>query len=155
MFTFHEPGPLVDEDLELLLVETSPGDSSQGIVPAYHFKMVERGEGTEIGEIHLRVGDTPLLLSYHGHLGYRVVRPFRGHRYASRSIRLLLPLMKKHEMRTVWITCDPQNIASRKTCELAGAELVEIVELPPDLDLYRRGHRHGCRYRLDVACDAR
>jgi predicted acetyltransferase len=50
----------------------------------------------------------------------------------------------------VWITCDPDNIASRKTCELAGARLVEIVDLPEDTDMYREGMRQKCRYRIDV-----
>ena len=32
---------------------------------------------------------------------------------------------------------------------LAGATLVEIVDLPASTDLYRRDFRRGCRYRLD------
>jgi hypothetical protein len=49
-----------------------------------------------------------------------------------------------------WITCNLDNIASRKTCELAGARLVEIVDLSEDTDMYRKGERQKCRYRIDV-----
>jgi predicted acetyltransferase len=52
-------------------------------------------------------------------------------------------------LQTVWITCNPDNWASRRTCELAGAELVEIVDLPEDNDMYRKGKRRKCRYRLE------
>ena len=38
-------------------------------------------------------------------------------------MRLLLPLARRHGLQTVWITCNPDNWASRRTCELAGAEL--------------------------------
>ena len=145
---------MIDADLELVLVERFPGDSSIGFVPAYKFQMVRaiqeapEGQQEELGEIHLRVGDTERLHLYFGHIGYKVVRQHRGHRYASRSIKLLFPLMRSHGMETVWITCDPANLASRRTCELAGAEPIEVVDLPEDTDLYQRGHRLGCRYRL-------
>ncbi len=51
-------------------------------------------------------------------------------------------------MSSLWITCDPSNTPSRKTCELAGGTLVEIVDLPEDHDLYRAGGRQVCRYRF-------
>jgi len=150
IFEFYEPGRLTDGDFELVLVEKYPGDPSIGFVPAYKFKMMLLGQEEEVGEIHLRVGNTPYLEMYNGHLGYRVISEYRGHRYAARSIKLLRPLMQKHGLKTVWITCDPANIASRRTCELTGATLVEVVNLPEGIDLYKRGHRQGCRYRLDL-----
>jgi tagatose 1,6-diphosphate aldolase len=54
-------------------------------------------------------------------------------------------------MSEVWITCDPENTASRRTCELAGADFIEIIDLPPDIDMYQDGERQKCRYRLDVS----
>jgi tagatose 1,6-diphosphate aldolase len=61
---------------------------------------------------------------------------------------LLLPLARRHGLEILWITCDPDNIASRRTCELAGLELVEIVDVPEHMDMYQRGERRKCRYRL-------
>ena len=120
VFEFHDPGPLVDDDLELVLVEKYPGDPLKEYVPAYRFKM------THAGQAH------------------------RGHRYAAKACRLLLPLARSHAMESLWITCNPDNVPSRRTCELAGAELVEIVDLPEEAGMYRAGERQKCRYRIDL-----
>ena len=149
MFEFHDPGELVDRDLALILVGKYPGDPDMNYVPVYKFKMTLVGQDDEIGHIDLRVAKTNHIVMYAGHLGYRVEPEYRGHRYAARACRLLLPLAQSHELDVVWITCNPDNIASRRTCELAGAKLVEIVNLPEDTDMYRKGERQKCRYRID------
>ena len=149
-FTFHDPGNLSDGDLELTLVERHPGDPARNWPPAYRFKMTLVGDDEEIGHMNLRIGNTRLIVMYAGHIGYGVVREHRGHRYAARACRLLLPLARKHGLKTLWLTCNPDNIASKKTCELAGAKLVEVVDLPKDTDIYRKGERQKCRYRLDL-----
>lgn len=60
------------------------------------------------------------------------------------------PLARHHEMTELWVTCNPDNIASRRTCELAGGVLVEIVDLPEDIDMYQEGERRKCRYRFGM-----
>ena len=150
MFQFHDPGRLIDGDLELVLVEKRPADPSRDYVPAYKFKMTLAGQCVEVGAIELRVGETDHIVMYAGHVGYRVNPEHRGHRYAARACKLLLPLARSHGLETLWITCNPDNVASRRTCELAGAELVEIVDLPEDSDMYQRGERQKCRFRLDL-----
>jgi tagatose 1,6-diphosphate aldolase len=150
MFEFRDPGRLVDDDLELVLVEKYPGDPSINYVPAYKFKMTHVGQGEEIGRIELRVGNTNHIVMYGGHIGYRVNPEHRGHRYATRACRLLLALARSHGLETLWITCNPDNVPSRKTCELVGAELIEVVDLPQDTDMYQEGERQKCRYRLDL-----
>jgi tagatose 1,6-diphosphate aldolase len=151
VFQFYDPGRLIDGDLELVLVKKHPGDPGQNYVPVYKFKMTLAGQSAEVGAIELRVGDTDHIVLYAGHLGYRVNPEHRGHRYAARACRLLLPLARKHGLKKLWITCNPDNVASRRTCELAGAELVEIVDLPSGTDMYQRGERQKCRYRIDLA----
>ena len=150
MFEFHDPGQLIDGDLELVLLEQYPGNPAINYVPAYRFKMTVAGQDKEIGHIELRVGNTRHLVMYGGHLAYGVDPDHRGHRYAARACQLLLPLARRHGLQTLWITCNPDNIASRRTCELAGAELVEIVDLPEETDMYQEGERQKCRYRLDL-----
>ena len=150
MFEFHDPGRLADEDLELILVERYPGDPSINYVPTYKFKMTHVGQGEEIGHIELRVGNTNHIVMYGGHIGYRVNPEHRGHRYAARACRLLLPLARGHGLKTVWITCNPDNLPSRRTCELVGTELIEVVDLPKDTDMHQEGERKKCRYRLDL-----
>lgn len=100
------------------------------------------------GTVSLRVGSSDDLELYYGHIGYHVYPPARGRHYAERSVRLLLPLARRHGMRELWITCNPDNPASRRTCERLGAVLVETVRIPGDHLLFLRGERHKCRYRL-------
>jgi len=87
---------------------------------------------------------------YEGHLAYGVLPEFRGHHYAARACRLLLPLARSHGMTELWVTCNPDNWASRRTCELAGAVLVDTVDLPEDIDMYQEEERQKCRYRLGL-----
>jgi tagatose 1,6-diphosphate aldolase len=149
-FTFLDPGSLIDGDLELVLVETYPADPYRGYVPAYRFHMRPTGRPIRMGEISLRVGSTEHIERYAGHIGYAVEPAYRGHRYAARSCRLLFPLALRHALNPLWITCDPDNLASRRTCELVGATLVEIVPIPKDDPLYTPTTRWKCRYRVDL-----
>ena len=91
---------------------------------------------------------TEHVMLYAGNLGYKVDPPYRGRHLAARAINLLLPVARHHQMSELWICCNPENWASRKTCERIGAELVEIIEVPSGTDLYERGDRANCRYRL-------
>jgi predicted acetyltransferase len=75
---------------------------------------------------------------------------YRGNHFAGRALRLLKPLARRHGLSELWITCNPENAASRRTCEFAGAELTEIVDLPPHVDMYQEGERQKCRCRLDL-----
>jgi len=149
-FEFLDPGRLIDGELELMLAEKHLADPARNWVPAYKFKMTLVGDDKEIGRIDLRIGNTNPLVLYGGHIGYHVELEHRGHRYAARALRLLMPLARRHGMTTLWITCNPDNIASRRTCELAGAQFVEVVDLPQDTDMYQEGERQKCRYRLDL-----
>jgi tagatose 1,6-diphosphate aldolase len=105
---------------------------------------------TIAGGIGLRIGNTRDVELYYGHFGYNVLPPARGNHYAERACRLLLPLASAHGMQTLWITCNPDNHASRRTCERLGCTLAEIVALPESHPLYLRGERRKCRYRLDL-----
>ena len=150
-FRFLDPGPLIDGELELVLVRCRPADAARGLVPQYDFEMrVPNRSGAVAGGINFRAISTPSLELYGGHIGYGVHPAHRGHHYAARSVRLLLPLARAHGFTTLWITCNPDNRPSRRTCELAGGTLVEIVDLPPDNDMYVEGERQKCRYRFDL-----
>jgi tagatose 1,6-diphosphate aldolase len=103
------------------------------------------------GTISLRISDDENTRLYYGHVGYLVFPPARGHRYAERSLRLLLPLARRHGLRELWITTNPENVPSRRTCERLGGEYVETIDLPRHHPLYQRGERRKVRYRLDLA----
>jgi predicted acetyltransferase len=149
-FQFLEPGELRDDGITLQLVATQPADPLKDWVPFYVFHILSAGTGRRVGEIHLRIGDTEHMRLYGGHVAYGVRPEYRGNHFAGRALRLLIPLARSHGLSELWITCNPDNIASRRTCEFAGAELMEIVNLPPHVDMYREGERQKCRYRLDL-----
>lgn len=147
---FLDPGTLQDGELNLVLQRTYKGSRSLGLAPNYAFAMLHAESGAHMGGIDLRLSNEHYITHYAGHIGYGVERAFRGQHYAARACRLLFPLAKEHGLSPLWITCDPDNIASRKTCEYAGGTLVEIVPVPKDSDLYRRGEVEKCRYRIDL-----
>ncbi len=140
--------PLQDGDLRLELAEVGPHRIHK--VPTYHFRMVHAISSEELGTINLRVASTPHIERYAGHIGYGVHEGHRGHRYASRAVRLLMPFAASLGLNPLWITCDPENAVSRRSLELAGAEFVEMVDVPADCIIHQNGHPRKCRYRLDV-----
>ena len=147
-FRFLDPGRLTDGELELVLIETTPGNPLTGHVPDYSFEM--RAGAARVGHISLRIGDYDRILMYAGQIGYTVMPEHRGNHYAERACRLLLPLSKAHGQTTIWITCNPDNTPSRRTCERLGAELVEIVNLPLEESRRMQGATRKCRYRVEV-----
>jgi len=141
------------------LVRTAPGgrepaDFLRGKVPCYHFWMRLREQYEPplpmAGSISLRVGHNRDLELYFGHIGYGVYPPARGRHYAERACRLLFGLAGRHGLNPLWITTDPANLASRRTCERLGGVLVGVVDVPPDHMLYARGQKRKCRYRINL-----
>jgi predicted acetyltransferase len=126
---------------------------SKDLVPEHHFWMRETDnrELPMAGGIGLRIGTTHDTVMYSGHIGYHVYPPARGRHFAERACRLLLPLARRYGTNPLWITCNPDNFASRRTCERLGGELVEIVPVPVQHMLYQRGETQKCRYRIDLA----
>lgn len=136
-----------DGEILLRLNRASPADPKKGYVPAYHFDIVRASDGAKAGVCDLRLGYRRTLY-YGGHIGYTVDEPFRGHGYAERACRLLLPIARLHGMPYVFISCRPENLASRRTLEKLGGTLLETAELPPDTELYRDGAREECIFRF-------
>lgn len=147
-FRFHEVGALSDRELILHLAKTVERDDAKQFVSTYHFEM-RVGEQVA-GGIRFRAENDFDVETYAGNIGYNVAPEFRGRHFAERACRLLLPLARAHGFTCLWITCDPENLASRRTCERLGAQLIEVVALPADSDMYQDGERFKCRYRLDL-----
>jgi len=139
---------LRDEELELELIDYGFQEAHK--VPAFHLRMVHHENREDLGRIRLRIGSTPHIERYAGHIGYTVHPQHQGNHYAARSLRLLLPFARGLNLNPLWITCDPENIASRRTLELAGAEFVEIVDVPADCIIHQHGHQRKCRYRINI-----
>ena len=78
---------------------------------------------------------------YAGNIGYMVYQAYRGHHYAYRASRLLCSLAADLKAERLYITCSPDNIASRKTIEKLGADYIEETEVPKDHYLYAQGEK--------------
>lgn len=100
-----------------------------------------------IGACELRIGHNDNLY-YGGNIGYGIEEEYRGHHYAGKACLLLFELARKHDLKYLIITCNPDNYASRKTCEYAGGELLEIVKLPEDSDMREKGEVEKCIFRF-------
>ena len=150
MFKFVVGDRFAGDEIDLVLQDLMPADPEKLWVPAYNLHVVYSGAAAKIGEINVRIGYTDELVKYGGHVGYGIDPDHRGHRFAAKACRLIKPIFLAHGMDVVWITCNPDNWPSRKTCEFLGCEFIEIVDLPPDNDMYREGERQKCRYRWTI-----
>ena len=83
---------------------------------------------------------------YFGHIGYHVDAPYRGQHYARRACALLRPLIVAAGKSSVVITCDPDNIPSRRTCEGLGCMLERIVDVPRAISSRWEISDVKCRY---------
>ena len=149
-FRFNDYGTFSDGEIGVVVKEKRPAPRRRGYVPSYEFDIRLPGKTDPIGRISLRVGNTKHVKMYAGNIGYEIKEEYRGNRYAVKACNVIKRVAIDHGLKTLWITCDPDNYPSRRTCEILGCELVEIVDLPEDTDMYQRGDRQKCRYRLDL-----
>lgn len=148
-FVFLKTYDLKTDEIELRLERTADGDEEKKWVPSYKFDICSP-KGTKMGFCDLRVGYNENIY-YAGNIGYTIHEEFRGHHYAAKACFLLFELARKHGMKELIITCNPDNIASAKTCERVGGELLETVELPMDNPMrVEDGETHKRIYRVKL-----
>lgn len=147
-FQFIDPGPLFDGELGLVVVKTSQADPGKAWVPGYDFEM--RVGGRQAGGIRLRIGNIMKIVNHCGHIGYEVEPEFRGHNYAERACRLVLPIAKAHGQSPIYITCDPDNTPSRRTIEKLGFTYLGTVPVPLHSELYESGTHRVNRYLMEL-----
>ncbi len=145
---FFNTDNLKTEEITLKLDNTCDADPVRDWVPAYYFDIC-LPDGTPIGKCDLRIGHNQRLY-IGGNIGYCIDEPYRGHRYAAKACKLLFGLAGRHELGYVIITCQPDNAASARTCEIAGGKLLETAEIPEDHDMYAEGKRKVRVYRFEV-----
>jgi len=138
---------LFDGVIYLLCVEKHPAIPEKKWVPSYSFDICMDEKTT--GNINLRIGYTDRLY-YGGHIGYSINEEYRGNGYAARACRLLIPVIKAHEMKKVLITTNHTNKASMRVCEKLGARHLRVAQLPQWHDLYEEGQRFQNIYEWDI-----
>lgn len=125
-----------DDVIKLKLVFKSKAIGDPNWVPSFVYDIIRLSDMKVVGRCDLRIGMNPYMY-YMGNLGYVIYPPYRGHRYATNATLLLFEIAK-HHMSECIVTCNPDNIASIKTCEYAGCEYVEEVAVPDDHELVRQ-----------------
>ena len=134
-----------DDQIELVLSSQEVADAACGIDDGYLFSIYRAKTRDYVGYVSLRLGESPGLY-YLGHIGYRIEEKHRGHGYAARACRLMLPLLRQLHLGSVVITNNVDNIASRKTCENLGCVLERIADVPPEQRANCAGAAQKCRY---------
>ena len=146
---FDDVNVIEGDKIDLHCSYTLEASVQKGLVPAYCFEIAPHGEYQTVGRIDLRLGYTEKTY-YGGNIGYGLQEAFRGRGYAAEACRMLVPLIRRHGMQRVVITCRPDNLPSRGTCENIGAKLVRQLELPKHTELYEKGDREICIYHWVV-----
>ena len=143
-----DPGELRSEEICLKLTRTCDAQPEKEYLPAYYFEICLKDQ-TVIGTCDLRIGHNRKT-AIGGNIGYRIEEPFRGHHYAAKACLLLFDLAKRHHMDHLFITCDPANPASARTCEIAGGVYLKTASIPPDNEMYAEGKRQCMIYRFTL-----
>lgn len=131
--------------------ETTEDTAYDGI-PTIYYDIVLHDTGAKIGSIDLRLKMDDNMY-YYGHVGYDIVPRHRGHNYSYEACKLLFKEAKeRYGMSELYLTCNPDNIASYKILQKLNGELVEVVQVPSNHELYKRGDKMKCifRYKINV-----
>jgi predicted acetyltransferase len=143
---FVDPGEITDGTVCLRFVSYKEAVPEKGWSPWYEFDIVLAGRGAKAGGIVLRAGYTDHIVNCAGHIGYGVDESFRGMRLAARSVNLINVFASRLGMEYLVITCNPNNLASSRTCEIAGYNYEGIVDVPEDDEMYAEGERQMLRF---------
>jgi predicted acetyltransferase len=98
-----------------------------GRVPMSDYWLIDGDE--YIGRLSLRHELNRSLLLWGGHIGYQIRPSKRRRGYGKEILRLGLLKAKEHGLHRVLVTCDEDNIGSRKIIEYNGGQLENIIEV--------------------------
>ncbi len=139
-----------DGEIRLEIAAITQADEKTGYVPMYRFDIVRTSDGATIGTTDLRLGYVRNTY-FGGNIGYRIDEPYRGNGYAGKAARLVFEVARAHKMPYLIITCDKSNIASRKTLERLGGELLDSAVPPVYTALYQQGcTQEHCIFRFSL-----
>lgn len=99
---------LLDEQIETV---------RQGFVPATTFISVRLSDNKIVGIINIRHKLNEYLLKHGGHIGYSIRPSERKKGYSTEQLKLALIECKKLGLCRVLITCDKNNLGSKRTIE--------------------------------------
>ncbi len=101
-----------------------------GRVPGSDFWLIDESEF--IGRLSLRHELNEHLLKIGGHIGYEIRPSKRRQGYGTEILRLGLEKARESGLRRVLVTCDEDNIASKKIIEHNGGMFENAIEMERD-----------------------
>ena len=141
---FHKP-EYTDGIIDLIPVREASANRELGFGNDRVWRIAEHRKRKEIGRLSYRDGES-IGVYYYGHIGYHIDPPWRGHHYAARACMLIQDEIRRNGKSSVVITCDPENLASRKTCQAIGcvweSEVAVDVVLRSKFDISARKERY-------------
>ena len=141
MRTLH----LQNSEVTVSLSAVLRADYAKRYCPTHSFDILV--DNVVVGAIRFRIGQSKHLLYYSGQIAYGIEAPYRGNRYATQALLAVLPHCFEYFPK-IYVTCDPDNVASRRTIEAVSHEFLGLVEVPKNNPMYREGHRKKRRYVL-------
>lgn len=96
------------------------------LIPMTNYWAVEAGK--IVGRITLRKNSNEDLFRYIGNIGYIVAPEERGKGYATEMLGLLKPIAKEKGYRKLLITCNRNNINSKKVIEKNGGIFLDELK---------------------------
>lgn len=148
MFEFTDKFDTIESD-ELILKIAQKYNGDDEMIPFYYYDIIRKADNETVGKISIRIGSN-FHSYYNGHIGYEVSKEYRGNCYAYKASLMVLDVARSHGMEFIFLTCDESNIASYKTIERLGAELVEICDVPRAYFGWRDGMERQRIYRLSL-----
>lgn len=113
--------------IERVLSESNGENLPDGLVPQTTYWLVDGDEF--IGRVSIRHTLTEQLLKEGGHIGYDIRPSKRQMGYGKQILELSLSKAKELGITKVLVTCNENNIGSKKIIEANGGQLENIVEM--------------------------
>ena len=105
-------------------------------------------DGTKVGHINFKVGDTNHIRQCVGHIGYEISPEHRGNSYSYFACNAIRPFIKIFYGKVI-LTCDPENIPSIKIIEKLNGKFLNEIIVPKHDPFYRIGFRKKRRFKWE------
>lgn len=124
--------------MKVRLIDVS--DEFTDDVPGYVFDIKVDEMDRVVGRVEYRF-ETGIDILYYGHVGYVIYLPYRGHRFAQKACEAMARVIKQRhpEIKSMMITCNPDNLSSKQTILNLGAVFIQRVDVDKSHELYDLG----------------
>ena len=138
-------GDIVDLKEKYRLSEKTAFDG----VPTVYYDIYLHDSFLKVGKCDLRLKLDKRM--YYGHVGYNIYPKERGHHYAYYACKILFKIAREEfGYNELYLTCNPDNVASYKTLKALGCELLEVIQIPKEHELYQKGDTYKCVFRYRI-----